>query len=102
MVRRPPRSTLFPYTTLFRSSGLKSTHSISFDGTKVTGTLDIGSARIGGILDLRSSQVTIWLNIVQTAVRHRPFMPTSAFAENCRRNAHEGSVVSVLRAMACR
>src|SRR5574341_2194071 len=24
MIRRPPRSTLFPYTTLFRSAGLKS------------------------------------------------------------------------------
>src|SRR5574343_1881712 len=24
MIRRPPRSTLFPYTTLFRSSGLDS------------------------------------------------------------------------------
>src|SRR3989441_13379585 len=24
MIRRPPRSTLFPYTTLFRSSGLES------------------------------------------------------------------------------
>src|SRR2546422_6704126 len=23
MIRRPPRSTLFPYTTLFRSSGLR-------------------------------------------------------------------------------
>src|SRR5688572_30869294 len=23
MIRRPPRSTLFPYTTLFRSSGVK-------------------------------------------------------------------------------
>src|SRR3712207_8485033 len=25
MIRRPPRSTLFPYTTLFRSSGASST-----------------------------------------------------------------------------
>src|SRR5256885_16599286 len=25
MIRRPPRSTLFPYTTLFRSQGLRST-----------------------------------------------------------------------------
>src|SRR2546422_2126568 len=25
MIRRPPRSTLFPYTTLFRSSGLQLT-----------------------------------------------------------------------------
>src|SRR5258705_2824992 len=27
MIRRPPRSTLFPYTTLFRSPVWKSTHS---------------------------------------------------------------------------
>src|SRR3989441_10308013 len=26
MIRRPPRSTLFPYTTLFRSSGAAVTH----------------------------------------------------------------------------
>src|SRR2546422_6250284 len=26
MIRRPPRSTLFPYTTLFRSSGLAVPH----------------------------------------------------------------------------
>src|SRR5256712_13623613 len=27
MIRRPPRSTLFPYTTLFRSNGVSSDHS---------------------------------------------------------------------------
>src|ERR1035437_3273439 len=27
MIRRPPRSTLFPYTTLFRSASFKFTHS---------------------------------------------------------------------------
>src|SRR3989441_2428134 len=26
MIRRPPRSTLFPYTTLFRSSEIRSVH----------------------------------------------------------------------------
>src|SRR2546430_8202778 len=26
MIRRPPRSTLFPYTTLFRSAPLQATH----------------------------------------------------------------------------
>src|SRR2546430_4084849 len=26
MIRRPPRSTLFPYTTLFRSSGVSGSH----------------------------------------------------------------------------
>src|SRR2546429_4387458 len=29
MIRRPPRSTLFPYTTLFRSSGLISTPAVN-------------------------------------------------------------------------
>src|SRR3712207_8761378 len=28
MIRRPPRSTLFPYTTLFRSPGLLSTEDV--------------------------------------------------------------------------
>src|SRR3712207_7038191 len=32
MIRRPPRSTLFPYTTLFRSSGV----SVSSQGAKNT------------------------------------------------------------------
>src|SRR5258708_29529225 len=36
MIRRPPRSTLFPYTTLFRS--------VSVRGASVTGT---GAASIG-------------------------------------------------------
>ena len=30
MIRRPPRSTLFPYTTLFRSLNLKQ-HGVSFE-----------------------------------------------------------------------
>src|SRR3712207_8585412 len=33
MIRRPPRSTLFPYTTLFRSDGTGDTSSCSFSGT---------------------------------------------------------------------
>src|SRR3712207_7663706 len=45
MIRRPPRSTLFPYTTLFRSrrrcrassEGLVPTHDADGDGGKVGG-----------------------------------------------------------------
>src|SRR3712207_8977893 len=43
MIRRPPRSTLFPYTTLFRSNqrianmGLEHTHLINPDGWGVPG-----------------------------------------------------------------
>src|SRR2546426_2207335 len=31
MIRRPPRSTLFPYTTLFRSHGLHGRHLVPVD-----------------------------------------------------------------------
>src|SRR5947207_6406996 len=48
MIRRPPRSTLFPYTTLFRSVGLaassasiRATGAVALGATNVTGTLSI-------------------------------------------------------------
>src|SRR2546430_7792697 len=37
MIRRPPRSTLFPYTTLFRSTVLRSGH--AFGGSRTSGRL---------------------------------------------------------------
>src|SRR3989441_5654678 len=52
MIRRPPRSTLFPYTTLFRSMAKRTQHTIG---------LDIGTSRVtciacelgeGGLLDI--------------------------------------------------
>src|SRR2546422_4649655 len=52
MIRRPPRSTLFPYTTLFRSDGI-------WDGLKckkpnVCRPWDGGTAYTGGIWYARS------------------------------------------------
>src|SRR5947199_4563805 len=44
MVRRPPRSTLFPYTTLFRSFSSRKPSSISLQ----TGTPRACAAAIGG------------------------------------------------------
>src|SRR3712207_9376437 len=38
MIRRPPRSTLFPYTTLFRSTG--AVYNLSCRQTKILATLD--------------------------------------------------------------
>src|SRR3712207_8335354 len=38
MIRRPPRSTLFPYTTLFRSEGAVEPHlAVARDGDAVAG-----------------------------------------------------------------
>src|SRR2546430_8624480 len=44
MIRRPPRSTLFPYTTLFRSHTL-----VIVGGTEIA----VALARIGKAIDLR-------------------------------------------------
>src|SRR5260370_24079949 len=39
MIRRPPRSTLFPYTTLFRSSWTRTTQKEHFMQATVSGAL---------------------------------------------------------------
>src|SRR5947199_3332883 len=57
MIRRPPRSTLFPYTTLFRSQGplflpLDRSFAVKGFGTVVTGTLFSGSLSPGDEVDL--------------------------------------------------
>src|SRR5258708_30183886 len=44
MIRRPPRSTLFPYTTLFRSSLATARSTLGFQ-------LGGGSTSFGGVLD---------------------------------------------------
>src|SRR5256885_8913362 len=43
MIRRPPRSTLFPYTTLFRSNGASSP-SGALDGVDIGSTTPVRSA----------------------------------------------------------
>src|SRR3712207_7927268 len=40
MIRRPPRSTLFPYTTLFRSPGTAGVERLTGEGVGVGGALD--------------------------------------------------------------
>src|SRR5437762_4855934 len=45
MIRRPPRSTLFPYTTLFRSRAYTSPPSGQTDAGKPT---PIGASKVGG------------------------------------------------------
>src|SRR5258707_12012908 len=44
MIRRPPRSTLFPYTTLFRSKGQSSSCVFDFRARVLSSRLDVKSA----------------------------------------------------------
>src|SRR3712207_8372181 len=48
MIRRPPRSTLFPYTTLFRSGGVLATLALGGCGASGGGGTTASSAAPGG------------------------------------------------------
>src|SRR2546430_12153487 len=51
MIRRPPRSTLFPYTTLFRSDGTRHLH--------VTSSLEHGAAH------RRIQDLTVYVDVLR-------------------------------------
>src|SRR2546430_6037487 len=83
MMRRPPRSTLFPYTTLFRSSPSTPTGSVSFasDGT---GTFSPGTScsLLAGAAGTASCAVTYTPTVVGTGTHSitGTFVPTSNHA----------------------
>src|SRR3712207_8872059 len=46
MIRRPPRSTLFPYTTLFRSEGDRRLHRVRAPAVRPHGGADLPAAQV--------------------------------------------------------
>src|SRR2546427_9586062 len=54
MIRRPPRSTLFPYTTLFRSYYSE----INFSIGLLLGVIGFSAAVVGGLGNIRSEEHT--------------------------------------------
>src|SRR2546422_7499346 len=56
MIRRPPRSTLFPYTTLFRSSPALGAACLGAGGVRRAGSRGAGSRH--GVGGLRSEEHT--------------------------------------------
>src|SRR2546421_5063603 len=57
MIRRPPRSTLFPYTTLFRSDRTDATHQSTLELT--SSEIDHGSITNSGLLEATAGSNTI-------------------------------------------
>src|SRR2546422_2419249 len=59
MIRRPPRSTLFPYTTLFRSHGQRDFHAASADHLldERCHALDRGAPFPDRLLDRKSTRL---------------------------------------------
>src|SRR5438552_10183538 len=57
MIRRPPRSTLFPYTTLFRSAGLAGATVVAVGGAAAR-ALDVGGELPGACADVGDRKST--------------------------------------------
>src|SRR5947208_12848742 len=64
MIRRPPRSTLFPYTTLFRSSEDSSPNAFVFGRTIASAELVVTA----GLLDRKSTRLNSSHQIISYAV----------------------------------
>src|SRR3712207_7747912 len=63
MIRRPPRSTLFPYTTLFRSGGMAHDFNNMLQG--VAGGLEMARRRVA---EGHTEQVVRYLDTAREAV----------------------------------
>src|SRR3712207_7848510 len=63
MIRRPPRSTLFPYTTLFRSPGRELCRRHLVRDAKVLARLAVGPPRLER-LDVRLGDVRLRLELL--------------------------------------
>src|SRR2546423_1941689 len=73
MIRRPPRSTLFPYTTLFRSPVVKGFGSFTLGlSTPVNATIARASGRVGIVNNHTSEAHTSALQRVASLECPRP------------------------------
>src|SRR3712207_9005615 len=82
MIRRPPRSTLFPYTTLFRSRGA--------DVVRVLGALALHDHRVGTLpCDGGAGQEVRGHQVLQG--RHEPALAAQAFVPQDRKSTRLNS-----------
>src|SRR5258708_9642456 len=71
MIRRPPRSTLFPYTTLFRSGENGEFHTFVFEGPMLRMPVAARPGNVtegGGFVDRKSTRLNSSHQIISYAV----------------------------------
>src|SRR2546430_7814746 len=73
MIRRPPRSTLFPYTTLFRSRGMRLEHLTRLGGdlagVQVIDRRDVGDGHRGSVLEQADPEVEVGRTLDRKSTR---------------------------------
>src|SRR5258708_24107312 len=92
MIRRPPRSTLFPYTTLFRSTAHHDCGALAFSlaGHGCTGRLNLMIRSEEHTSELQSpDHLVCRLLLEKKKARHRPARRTPAKAKGRGRTARE-------------
>src|SRR3712207_7982303 len=88
MIRRPPRSTLFPYTTLFRSIGFGKTLSQQFEA-------------IAGLPKLKSLGFPVLLGVSRKSFIGRLFDPPPPAAEDRKSTRLNSSHANISYAVFC-
>src|SRR3989442_8236189 len=95
MIRRPPRSTLFPYTTLFRSR-IRARLGYRIDGT-TRGLPDLGAKTARGDLKLADGITAVHVTVIGAEVRSeehtselqsRPHLVCRLLLEKKKNNIH--------------
>src|SRR5258705_10025684 len=66
MIRRPPRSTLFPYTTLFRSHDVEETNKTRRADTESRERTALAVHRLDGHIDLAVEEVKAGASLLNT------------------------------------
>src|SRR5260370_21102579 len=96
MIRRPPRSTLFPYTTLFRSRGLRSSIRRSEASTSSRGWTCLDRTRVSWSRPHRSeehtSELQSHLNLVCRLLLEKKNLPHDGYFANHHQWARGGGV----------
>src|SRR5437588_8716685 len=95
MLRRPPRSTLFPYTTLFRSMNVESMR-ILRDQKDLPQPQDIGPIDLTGGEDRKSTRLNSSHTVISYAVfclkkKIRPGEHPECHGDDLRRSCEEPS-----------
>src|SRR2546429_3664010 len=79
MIRRPPRSTLFPYTTLFRSHRLRGITDVLFkEGDIVRGCQCITSADTGDRKSTRLNSSHGYISYAVFCLKKKKSLPTTS------------------------
>src|SRR3712207_8428557 len=98
MIRRPPRSTLFPYTTLFRSSF---TESFPLFGYDLSDYEQLFTEKLDLMSHLLTEQAVTWEGTVRAALRQQEVYPKTDSGQDRKSTRLNSSHANISYAVFC-